>query len=68
MSNNDHLKELLNAIGVLAETSLLFYRAVIQAGASEEEVKFLTQALIRASMTDNHSRGRCRGDRHVRYR
>ena len=53
MSNNDHLKELLNAIGVLAETSLLFYRDVIQAGASEEEAKFLTQALIRASMTSN---------------
>lgn len=53
MSNNDHLKELLNAIGVLAETSLLFYRAVIHAGASEEEAKFLTQALIRASMTSN---------------
>ena len=53
MSNNDHLKELLNAIGVLAETHLLFYRAVIQAGASEEEAKFLTQALIRASMTSN---------------
>lgn len=53
MSNNDHLKELLNAIGVLAETSLLFYRAVIQAGASEDEAKFLTQALIRASMTSN---------------
>ena len=51
--NNDHLKELLNAIGVLAETSLLFYRAVIQTGASEEEAKFLTQALIRASMTSN---------------
>lgn len=53
MSNNDHLKDLLNAIGVLAETSLLFYRAVIQTGASEEEAKFLTQALIRASMTSN---------------
>ena len=53
MSNNDHLKELLNAIGVLAETSLLFYRAFIQAGASEEEAKFLTQALIRVSMTSN---------------
>lgn len=53
MSNNDHLKELLNAIGVLAEMSLLFYRAIIQAGATEEEAKFLTQALIRASMNNN---------------
>lgn len=58
MSNNDHLKKLLNAIGVLAETSLLFYRAVIQAGASEEEAKFLTQALIRASMTSNPTRAK----------
>lgn len=58
MSNNDRLKELLNALGVLAETSLLFYRAVIQAGASEEEAKFLTQALIRASMTSNPHPGK----------
>lgn len=56
MSNNDHLKELLNAIGVLAEMSLLFHRAVIQAGATEQEAKILTQALIRESMTSNPTR------------
>lgn len=56
MSNNDRLKELLNALGVLAETSLLFYRAVIQAGASEEEAKFLTRLSFRASMTSNPTR------------
>lgn len=46
MSNNDRFKELFNAIGILAEMSLLFHRAVIQAGATEQEAKILTQALI----------------------
>lgn len=34
MSNNDKFKELYKAIGVLAETGILFYRATIQAGAT----------------------------------
>lgn len=55
MSNNDRFKELFNAIGILAEMSLLFHRAVIQAGATEEEAKILTQALIRESMSNNPS-------------
>lgn len=52
MSNNDHLKELLNAIGVLAETSLLFYRAVIQAGASEEGVSSVTVKDLKAKLSN----------------
>lgn len=55
MSNNDRFKELFNTIGILAEMSLLFYRAVIQAGATEQEAKILTQALIRESMSNNPS-------------
>ena len=50
MSNNDKFKELYKAIGVLAETGILFYRATIQAGATPGEARILTQAFIRASM------------------
>lgn len=51
MSNNDKFKELYKAIGVLAETGILFYRATIQAGATPPgEAMILTQAFIRASM------------------
>ena len=35
--NNDAVKELLNAVGALAEMSLNFYRAVLNAGATREE-------------------------------
>ena len=50
MSNNDKFKELYKAIGVLAETGILFYQATIQAGATPGEAMILTQAFIRASM------------------
>lgn len=50
MSNNDKFKELYKAIGVLAETDILFYRATIQAGATPGEARLLTQAFLRASM------------------
>lgn len=50
MSNNDKFKELYKAIGVLAETGILFYRATIQAGAIPGEAVILTQAFIRASI------------------
>lgn len=50
MSNNDKFKELCKAIGVLAETGILFYRATIQAGATPGEARLLTQAFLRASM------------------
>lgn len=47
------IKELLNAIGVLAETSLNFYRSLAQAGATAEEAKTLTQAYIAAMLYGN---------------
>lgn len=50
MSNNDKFKELYKAIGVLAETGILFYRATIQAGATPGEAVILTLAFIRASI------------------
>lgn len=44
--NNDAVKELLNALGAVAEMSLSFYRAVIDAGATEEESFVLLQSFI----------------------
>lgn len=50
MNDDNKIKELLNAIGVLAETSIFFYRAVLQAGATPGEAMVLVQAFIKASM------------------
>lgn len=50
MGKNDKFKELYKAIGVLAETGILFYRATIQAGATPGEARLLTQAFLRVSM------------------
>lgn len=35
--NNDAVRELLNAVGALAEMSLNFYRALLNAGATKED-------------------------------
>lgn len=47
---NEQMKELVNAIGVIAETSLLYYRTIVGAGATPEEAVRLTQAYIAALM------------------
>lgn len=57
MSNNDKFKELYKAIGVLAETGILFYRATIQAGATPGEARILTQ----------YPRRRFCGNGHLQY-
>ena len=46
--NNDAVKELLNAVGVLAEMSLNFYRVAINAGSTREEARVLVQSFISA--------------------
>lgn len=43
---DNSIKDLLNALGIMAETSLNFYRSLVQAGATAEEAKTLTQAYI----------------------
>ena len=48
--NNDAVKELLNAVGALAEMSLNFYRAVLNAGATKEESFVMLQSFISASI------------------
>lgn len=51
--NNDTVKELLNAVGALAEMSLNFYRAAINSGATREESFVLLQSFISASIHGN---------------
>lgn len=48
--NNDAARELLNTVGALAEMSLNFYRAVLNAGATKEEAFVLLQSFISASI------------------
>lgn len=48
--NNDAVRELLNAVGALAEMSLNFYRAVLDAGATKEEAVVLLQSFISATI------------------
>lgn len=42
----------MNAIGVMAEMSLAFFRDVLQAGGDFGEAMFLTRAFIAANMKD----------------
>ena len=47
------MNEFLKAIGILAETSLNFYRNLIDAGATLKEATTLTQAFIAANIFEN---------------
>lgn len=59
--DKNQLKEFMNAIGAVAETTLIFYRSIINAGGTQEEATRLTQALISAtifgSKTDQENGG-----------
>ena len=48
--NNDAVRKLLDAVGALAEMSLNFYRAVLNAGATKEEAFVLLQSFISATI------------------
>lgn len=48
--DKNQLKEFMNAIGMIGETALIFYRSVVEAGGSQEEAMRLTQALIAATL------------------
>lgn len=45
--------ELFDAVGALAEMSMLFYKATINAGATEEQANILITAFLRASLQKN---------------
>lgn len=55
------LKDFINGIGLLAETSLIFYRNVIATGGTQEEAMRLTQALISATIFGGKSSQEDRG-------
>ena len=45
--------ELMDAIGALAEMALLFYKATINAGATEEQANILITAFLREPLQKN---------------
>lgn len=51
------MNEFLKAIGILAETSLNFYRNLIDAGATPKEAATLTQAFIAANIFGSQAKG-----------
>lgn len=51
--NKKELQELITALGVVAEASLIFMRIAITAGASREEAMMLTQSFIAAHIFRN---------------
>ena len=51
------MNEFLKAIGILAETSLNFYRNLIDAGATSKEATTLTQAFIAANIFGQRAKG-----------
>lgn len=51
--NNNSVRELLDAVGAVAEMSLNFYRAVLNAGATKEEAVVLLQSFISAFLHGN---------------
>lgn len=52
----------MDAIGALAEMSLLFYKATINAGATEEQANILITAFLRASLQKNGTKKEERED------
>lgn len=49
--------DVLAAIGLIAEMSLQFYRALLSAGASTQETAVLTQAYLAAAIYGNRKEG-----------
>lgn len=54
--------ELMDAVGALAEMALLFYKATINAGATEEQANILITAFLRASLQKNGKKKEARED------
>lgn len=53
-TNKQKLEEMRQAIGVMAETGIIFFRAALEAGATMEETVKLTQAYMAAVMFGNN--------------
>lgn len=48
--NNEQVRGLIEALGAVAEMSLVFYRSTLAVGATNEEATKLTQAFIAANI------------------
>lgn len=55
---DSELKKALLALGVMAETSLNFYRAIISAGGTREEASALTKIMMEAFMSKPDNGGK----------
>lgn len=55
-SKDEAIKEFINAIGAISEISLIFYRNVLNAGATTDEAFTLMQAFIAANIYGNIGR------------
>lgn len=52
-SKEQQMKDFINAVGMMSEMALVFYRSTRQAGATTDEATRLTQAFIAASLYGN---------------
>lgn len=52
-SRKQQMEELKKAVGISAEMSLMYFRAVLAAGATPQEASALTQAYIAAMLFGN---------------
>ena len=57
-AKNEAVKDLVNALGAIAEMSLVFYRDVLNSGATPDEAFKLTQAFIAANIFGNAGRSK----------
>ena len=56
--NHEETQKLLNAVGAVAEMSLVFYRAALGAGADATEALNLTRAYIAALISSSMDKGK----------
>ena len=57
-AKNEAVKDFVNALGAIAEMSLVFYRDVLNSGATPDEAFKLTQAFIAANIFGNAGRSK----------
>ena len=54
-NQKEKMQEFMNALGAIAEMTLVFYRDLLAVGATQEEALKLTQAYIAASLYGHNS-------------
>ena len=58
MDNHEKTEKFVNAVGAVAEMSLVFYRAAMGAGADAVEALNLTRAYIAALISSSMDKGK----------